>query len=145
MSTNIALNEILAKFNIKSKIENYGNGHINDTYCTETPKFILQRINTAIFKNPEELMQNIDNVTAFLRKKIEAAGGNPDRETLTVIKTTDGKNYYTYDENNVYRVYKFIDKTIDIENERTYDDLYNAGKGAPILAAISRILQIFFE
>lgn len=69
MELKIDLNDILCKFNIKSKIQNYGNGHINDTYCTETPKFILQRINTNIFKNPDELMQNIDNVTAFLRKK----------------------------------------------------------------------------
>lgn len=65
----------------------------------------------------------------FFGKKIEAAGGNPDRETLTVIKTNEGENYYSYDKDNVFRVYKFIDKTIDIENERTYDDLYNAGKG----------------
>ena len=72
----------------------YGNGHINDTYYVAYPRYILQRINTGIFKNPEELMENIENVTSFLRKKIEEKGGDPKRETLTVIKTVDEKNYF---------------------------------------------------
>lgn len=125
----IDLNKILKEFNIKSKIENYGNGHINDTYCTETPKYILQRINTSIFKNPDELMENIDNVTAFLKEKIIKNGGNPNRETLTVIKTADGKNCFKYDENNVFRMYHFIADTKTIEDDKTNEDIYNAGKG----------------
>lgn len=125
----ISMNDILNKFNLESTIESYGNGHINDTYCTETPKYILQRINTNVFTNPDELMENIDNVTAFLRKKIIAAGGNPDRETLTVIKTVDGKNCYKQDSNHVFRVYKFITDTKTIEDNKSMKDLYNAGKG----------------
>ena len=53
----------------------WGNGHINDTYCIESPRCILQRINTKVFKNPDELMENIENVTAFLRDKIIQASG----------------------------------------------------------------------
>ena len=125
----IDLNKILREFNINSKIENYGNGHINDTYCTETPKYILQRINTSIFKNPDELMENIDNVTAFLKEKIIKNGGNPNRETLTVIKTADGKNCFKYDGDNVFRMYHFIADTKTIEDDKTNEDIYNAGKG----------------
>ncbi len=129
MSNELKLGEILAKFNIKSNIEEYGNGHINDTYLTHTPSYILQRINTAIFKDPEKLMENIDNVTSFLRKKIIAAGGDPSRETLTVIKTSDGKNFYKHDDNNVFRVYDFVTNTRTIETSKSREDLYNAGKG----------------
>ena len=128
MSNQLKLGEILAKFNITSNIEEYGNGHINDTYLTHTPSYILQRINTAIFKDPEKLMENIDNVTGFLRKKIIEAGGDPARETLTVIKTADGKNFYTHDENNVFRVYDFVTDTRTIETSKSREDLYNAGK-----------------
>ena len=74
----INLSEILLKFDINSGISNYGNGHINNTYCTDMPKYILQRINTNVFKDPYKLMENIDNVTKLIRKKIEEAGGNPD-------------------------------------------------------------------
>lgn len=125
----IDLNRVLAAFDIDNNIKAYGNGHINDTFCSQPEKFIIQRINTNIFKNPDELMENIENVTAFLRKKIKAEGGNPARETITVIKTTDGKNYYRYDENNAYRVYLFIGDTKTIENDKTLKDLENAGKG----------------
>ena len=125
----INLNRILSNFNIESKISHYGNGHINDTYCTETPKYILQRINTAIFKNPYELMENIENVTEFIRKKIVERGGDPDRETLTVMKTVTGDNFYKVDDDNFFRVYKFIGGTKTVEDDKTYDDLYNAGIG----------------
>lgn len=123
------LNAILSNFSIQSKIEEYGNGHINDTYLTSTGNHILQRINTAIFKDPQRLMDNIEKVTEFLRKKIVAEGGNPDRETLTVIKTLDGKNFYRYDDEHYFRVYKFIKDTITIENSKNPADLFAAGKG----------------
>ncbi len=126
---NIDLHEILLKFDIDSSISNYGNGHINSTYCTETPKYILQRINNNVFKDPYKLMENIDNVTKFIRKKIEAAGGNPDRETLTVMKTKTGEDLYKYDDDNYFRVYKFIGDTKTVEDDKTYNDLYNAGIG----------------
>lgn len=123
------LNDILNKFNIESRIEEYGNGHINDTYLTSAGDYILQRINTSIFKEPEKLMDNIEKVTEFLRKKIKAQGGDPDRETLTVIKTHDGKNYYKVDDDNCYRVYKFVNDTITIEDSKNPADLYSAGAG----------------
>ena len=129
MKNSVNLNHVLRQFDLPESIAPYGNGHINDTYCVEAPRYILQRINTNIFKDPDGLMENIENVTAFLRKKIESAGGNPDRETLTVIKTLDGKNYYKYDDNNVFRLYLFIEDTKTIENDKTYDDLYEAGIG----------------
>lgn len=125
----VDLQEVLNAFNIENKIVPYGNGHINDTYCSDPTKYIIQRINTAIFKNPDELMENIENVTAFIKEKIVANGGDPLRETLTVVKTTDGRNYYRYADGNAYRVYHFIDETKTIENDKTLDDLYNAGVG----------------
>ena len=54
----------------------YGSGHINDTVrltCElengKTRRYILQRMNDDIFKNPKGLMENIMNVTSFLRNK----------------------------------------------------------------------------
>ena len=128
MST-INLEEILQQFNLSADIEPYGNGHINDTFLVTPKKYILQRINVSIFKNPDELMDNIENVTSFLKEKIIAAGGNPERETLTVIPTKDGKKYYKLDDNNVFRMYIFVTETKSIENSKTPADLYEAGIG----------------
>lgn len=118
---------ILEKFGLEADAKPYGNGHINDTYILADSKHILQKINTNIFKNPDELMQNILNVTEFLKKKIGSQGGDTERETLTVVKTTDGKLYYEDENGEVYRVYKFIERTRTVESAGSEDDLYQAG------------------
>lgn len=116
----IQLIEILKNFNIDINPSAYGNGHINDTYIVpSSPNYILQRINKSVFTNPPAVMENIMGITEFLRKKIAADGGNPDRETLTLIYTTDGKPYYFHTDGEYYRVYKFI------ENAQSYDIVEN--------------------
>lgn len=126
---NVNLNDVISHFAVNVDVEPYGNGHINDTYCVSCPRYILQRINTNIFNNPDELMDNIQNVTTFLGEKIVKNGGDPKRETLTVIKTLDGKNYYKYNDDHVFRMYLFIENTKSIENSKTPEDLYEAGVG----------------
>ena len=84
-----------------------GNGHINSTYLLEfdeggqTRKYTLQKINTNIFKNPDELMRNIIGVTAHIRKK----GG---MKTLDFLPCRDG-GYYLNDGENCWRCYRYID------------------------------------
>lgn len=123
------LSEILKKFDVAFTVENYGNGHINDTYISSSGKYILQRINTDIFKNPYELMENIQNVTAFIGEKISAEGGDRNRETLTVIKTKDGKNFFEDGLGNAFRVYNFVSDTVTIDGDTSDEVLFEAGKG----------------
>lgn len=129
MKKSFSLYDILQEFNIDSNVSEYGNGHINDTYLVNPNNYILQGINTEVFKNPEELMENIDRVTKFLREKIIKSGGNPDRETLTVIPTINGEKFYRLNEKQAFRVYKFIEDTITIEDGSDLNNLYSAGKG----------------
>ena len=92
------------------KSEAYGCGHINDTYAVYLDnggnkyRVLLQRINNNIFSDVDGLMNNILGVTSYLRDKITARGGDPDRETLTVIKTKDGAPYYKDAEGSCWRV-----------------------------------------
>lgn len=93
----------------------YGSGHINDTFLLTFEiaemghiKVILQRMNKDVFANPVELMENIIGVTSHLRKKIVENGGDPERETLNVIPTVDGKPYYVDSFGDYWRSYKFI-------------------------------------
>ena len=70
--------------------ENYGGGHINDTFRIRTDageSYILQRINTSVFKNAEALMDNVILVTNFIKEKISKEGGEPERGTLSVVMT----------------------------------------------------------
>ncbi len=86
--------EVLAAFGLQAlEVAPMDGGHINDTYRvrTEAGEFVLQRINHFVFPSPEDVMENISGVTAFLQEKIAAEGGDVDRETLSVRKTVDGK------------------------------------------------------
>ena len=113
----------------------HGCGHINDTYVTRfrqadgtVRRYILQRVNTRVFKELDKLMANIGAVTRHLRRKIVAAGGDPERETLNLIPAVDGYWRYVSPEGDYWRAYTFI------EGARTYQvvesprHLYNAGK-----------------
>lgn len=123
------LNEILSHFSVEVTIEPYGNGHINDTYLTgSSPRYILQRINTNVFKNPKEVMDNILNVTEHVRKKIIAAGGDPERETLRVIKTKTGENYYEAKNGDCYRMYNYIENSVSYDITETPEQLFQAGR-----------------
>lgn len=127
--------EVLAHYPFGGRIiecEPYGNGHINDTYRVTArigdtrERFILQRMNGDIFKMPLELMENIQNVTTWLGRKIKERGGNVNRETLNVISTTDGENCYLDSEGHYWRAYLFIENTSCLEQVRDADDFYQS-------------------
>ena len=86
-------------------------GHINDTYLVQAPgrKLTLQRINHFVFPSPENIMENILGVTSFLREKIAAQGGDPDRETLTVVPTVEGASFARDEAGNYWRCTVYVD------------------------------------
>lgn len=112
----------------------YGEGHINDTYLAEfnsngsTRRYILQRINQNVFVNPEGVMCNIEAVTKYLGQKIESLGGDPLRETLTLVPTVDGSCYVVSEEGDYWRGYLFIDNASTYEMVESLDHVYNAAK-----------------
>ena len=123
------LQDALAAFDFGGEVVGavrYGSGHINDTFCVHTQpgeepcrRFILQRISSAAFHHPDQVMANIAGVTAFLGKTIAAAGGDPSRETMTVLPTRDGRSFYTDSEGGAWRVYPFIEGTVCFQAAET--------------------------
>ena len=125
--------DILGHFRIEGEftsVEAYGSGHINHTFLAKTKeqkKYILQGINSTIFRDTDALMENIAGVTGFLKKEIIRQGGDPDRETLTVIPTKDGKLYYTDPDHNKWRVYPFIEGASAFDAVKSSEDFYQTG------------------
>lgn len=116
----MSINNVISSFRYSGKFvacEEFGSGHINKTYIVTfddngvEQKYILQQLNATVFKNIEELMDNVFLVTSFLRGVISANGGDPDRETLHFIRTVDGKKYYA-DGNSYYRSYIFVKDSV---------------------------------
>ncbi len=115
-----------------TEIREYGSGHINRTKRVETVQhgqrrqYIFQQINTQVFQDVDRLMENITNVTAYLREKIAAQGGDPSREALQVIPTKDGKSYYRDADAGCYRMYPFITDAISLDAVEKPQDFYES-------------------
>ncbi len=111
----------------------YGSGHINDTYLvrTETDRgvrlYILQRVNGYVFKEPWKVMENIAGVTGYLREFLLANGGDPDRECLTLVKTTDGGDYFISEDGKYWRVFLFIVDSVSYDKVESPEQFYTCG------------------
>ena len=117
----LTLPSVLEAFDFPEKLmgaARYGRGHINETYCVvcqpqegDCIRYILQGLSKTAFPHPEELMENMIGITSYLRKRIEEDGGDSSRETLTLIPTKDGKNFYTDSMGKVWRLTKYVENT----------------------------------
>lgn len=115
------LEEVIAAYDFPATLlgaVRYGQGHINDTFCVlcqpqegDCVRFILQGLSSAAFPHPEELMENFVGITSYLRQQVIRMGGDPARETLSLVKTRDGKDFYTDSTGKVWRLTPFIENT----------------------------------
>ncbi len=124
----------------------YGSGHINDTFCVEVDqaglrlRYILQRLNSNIFKQPIPLMENVKRVTDEALRSLKAEGCKEAvRCTLTLIPALDGKPYGQDDEGNIWRVYPFI------ERARTYDMIENTDQCVQVARAFGNFQKLAAE
>ena len=130
------MKQILSNFKYAGEpysCESFGNGHINSTYKIECKsgnkitRYILQKINSNIFPDTDALTENIENVTEFLKEKITKRGGDVLRETLSLVPTVEGKNYYTDENGENWRSYICIEDTVCYDKIENPKDFYNCG------------------
>ncbi len=123
----VQLDSVCRIFNIEGDFVDFETitiGNINNTYKVTYRKdieksYILQKINTYVFKNPEQIMSNIDLVTSHVRNK------NTGRPSLHFHHTANRDNYYR-NADCFWRLCNYIDSvTYDICND--HDILYCAG------------------
>ncbi len=88
-------------------------GHINDTLLVhvnnhQQPDYVLQRINTDIFRNVDQLMENIWHVTSHLQQKINNDGTSVIKPgTLELVNTTTDDLYHTDCDGNCWRCFVY--------------------------------------
>ena len=96
-------------------IKDCNNGHINGTYFIDCEaegkkqRYVLQSINTSIFKYPDHVMENVVNVTGHIKKKLVSEGKDPLQGTINIVFTKDGHYSYTDEDGNYWRSYVFIE------------------------------------
>jgi len=135
---NYDLESIAGRFQLYGQFvsgEPYGSGHINDTFAIAltqggTPvRYILQRINHNVFRQPEVVQANIERVTSHQRDKLAAHGhGDLSRRALTLIPTHEGMSYYRDGDGNYWRVYIFIESAQTYDQIQSTDQAYRAAR-----------------
>ncbi|APF20220.1 aminoglycoside phosphotransferase [Caldithrix abyssi DSM 13497] len=110
------MNAILRNFKISGEPQEYqpfGDGHINDTFLitlkNSPTRYILQRINHAIFLDVPGLMRNIQRVTDHIKQKLLRAGVEQiERRVLQFIPTDSGQLFYQDTSGNYWRLCLYI-------------------------------------
>ena len=98
--------------------EPFGRGHINESHlltCRSggaTARFLLQRLNATVFKNPALVMENVQRVTTHVAAKLRAQGADDvGRRALTLVPTQVGEPFYRDAAGGYWRLYRFIEGT----------------------------------
>lgn len=103
-------------------VESFGNGNINDTFLVtlgdNRASFVLQRINTAVFSQPELVMGNMRLVTEHIKSKLPPKGQHR-WETPQVLTTDNQQNYVKDSADNYWRAITFIN------NAQSFDIIQN--------------------
>ncbi|MEE0691759.1 MAG: phosphotransferase [Lachnospiraceae bacterium] len=117
-----------------SYVKPFGEGHINETYAVympghdgqDVPLYVLQRININVFKNPDQVMDNIFGVTEYLRNIIRQDGGDLDREALSYIKTKDGQSYFEDDNGQPWRCLHYVPNSVCYQQVERPEQFYQS-------------------
>jgi aminoglycoside phosphotransferase (APT) family kinase protein len=132
------LQHISKQFQIYGEIlhaETFKIGHINETYSATYDqggtrvRYIHQKVNKSVFRNPPELMKNLMRVTTHIRKKLEAqAAEDITRRSLIVIPTRDGHSHYRSGDGEFWRTFVFVEGAQTFEAVQTPGQAFEAGR-----------------
>lgn len=117
-----------------SYVKPFGEGHINETYAVympdhdgnDIPLYVLQRININVFKNPDQVMDNIFGVTEYLRSIIRRDGGDLDRESLSYIKTKSGDSYFEDEKGQPWRCLHYVPNSVCYQQVEKPEQFYQS-------------------
>lgn len=131
------ISQVAERFRFAGKLESASEltaGLINNSYRLnfrlpggEARAYVLQQINTYVFKRPEEVMSNVRRITEHLRGKLLAAGEDPARRALHLIETVDGGIMYRDAQDRCWRAYDFIRGAVAYDRAETPEHFRQAG------------------
>jgi Ser/Thr protein kinase RdoA (MazF antagonist) len=121
-----------------------GKGNINDTFLvtknsSEKACFVLQKINTQVFPQPELIMENIRVLNDHVEDKLNKKQFNHRWELPSVIKTKTGENYLYQEDNSFWRGLSFI------ENSESFDTISNLSQAQEIGIALGRFHDLISD
>jgi aminoglycoside phosphotransferase (APT) family kinase protein len=92
-----------------------GAGHIHDSFLVTTgaeprrARYVLQRVNRAVFPDPAALSEAVARVTAHQHRVLARAGcTDPHRRALTVVEAIDGRPFHVDGEGGHWRAFLHV-------------------------------------
>ncbi len=131
------ISQIADQFKLDGKTEKisaFGSGHIHQTYLIKTESvlhedYVLQRINTNVFRNPDAVMENLALVTSHILGKLQTSGEKDlKRRVLHPVQTVDGKLKYVDPENQVWRCFIYIPDHKSFDRAVNEHQVFEGGK-----------------
>jgi aminoglycoside phosphotransferase (APT) family kinase protein len=100
----------------------FGSGHINTTVLAEletahgVERFVQQRINRAVFREPARVMENFARVVAHQRRALEREGARDiARRVLTLVPARDGASFFVDSRGDTWRTVPLIAGTHSVD------------------------------
>ncbi len=117
-------------------VEPLGSGNVNDTFCAvfrttfDEHRFVLQRINHAVFKSPETVMANMRAVTEHAHRRIEAAADEADRiwQLPRIIPARDGRDLFEAPDGSYWRGLSLIASAKSHDRVHSPEHAFEAGR-----------------
>lgn len=111
----------------------YGTGEVNKTYCvffqnSTYDRYLIQKINTTVFGDPSNIMENIYSITTHLQYIAKEEGTDPINKTLNIIPTIGGNLYYTDQKGGCWRAMNFIENTCTYQKAENNGQVYSFGE-----------------
>lgn len=105
-------------------LHSFGNGNINDTFLVtlddpQQTRFVLQRINTQVFRQPERVMQNMRTFTEHVRDRLQQTELNRRWEVPQVLLTQTGQDHQSDESGAFWRAISFI------EGSESFDTIHD--------------------
>lgn len=132
------LREVSKQFQIYGEIlhaEACKIGHINETYTATYDqggtkvRYIHQKINQTVFRDPVGVMNNIMHITAHIRNKLEQQNVREiTRRVLTVVPTRDGQAWFRNGSGDYWRTFVFVEGTQTFESVQTERQAFEAAR-----------------
>ena len=137
--------ETAAQFEIPghfAEAASYGGGHIHDTYLlrfedsARSARYILQRINTRVFRDPVALMDNLWRICSSQRRELERERANdPERRHLRLVPTIEDRTHWVDPEGGYWRCFHFQEGTRSLDQVETEHQAHETARAFGSFAA----------
>lgn len=124
-------NQFAHQGNITS-VQAFGNGNINDTFLValddlEQTRFVLQRINTQVFRHPDLVMRNMRILTEHVGDRLQHTPLKRRWEIPRVLLTQDAQDHWCDENSSFWRAISFIEGSESFDTMRDVDQAQEVG------------------